>query len=288
MLKRFIQSVRNFLVRPIVANQELLVQLQLRELLEREQRRIRQDMPGNPAGHGYKVYSQADEDGIIDCIVGRLGITNGSCVEFGCGAGVENNTHQLLLKGWRGVWIDGSERNIREITNVVGSGMRDLVVRQAFLDRDNVAPLLLDCVGLLGAPPPVDLMSVDIDGNDLALALRAVGALSPKVLVVEYNSKFRPGTSVCVEYQAGFRWESGDYQGASLTAWVDALADAYTLVACCIAGTNAFFVRRDLASEFPPFSPDILYQPPRYELTALRAGLQPSLEFLRLNLKSRT
>ena len=72
-------------------------------------------MPENPAGFGYKVYSQADEDGIIDHICGRLGIENGSFAEIGCGDGRENNSHCLLLKGWRGVWIDGDSANIAAI-----------------------------------------------------------------------------------------------------------------------------------------------------------------------------
>jgi hypothetical protein len=34
--------------------------------------RLAAQTPGNPALHGFKVYSQSDEDGIIEHILGRL------------------------------------------------------------------------------------------------------------------------------------------------------------------------------------------------------------------------
>ncbi len=56
-------------------------------------------MPENPAAYGFKVYSQADEDGVVDNITQRIGIDRGSFIEIGCGDGRENNSHYLLLKG---------------------------------------------------------------------------------------------------------------------------------------------------------------------------------------------
>ncbi len=77
-------------------------------------------MPDNPAAHGFKVYSQSDEDGIIETICNRLQLDGGTFVEIGCGNGHENNTHYLLLKDWKGIWIDGdpSERRSAFATSV--------------------------------------------------------------------------------------------------------------------------------------------------------------------------
>ena len=36
----------------------------------------------------------------------------------------------------------------------------------------------------------LDLLSVDIDGNDLAIAKAAIDAWSPKIVIGEYNAKF--------------------------------------------------------------------------------------------------
>src|ERR1700720_1548522 len=60
-----------------------------------------------------KFHSQNDEDGIISAILGRLKIDGGVFVEYGCGDGLENNTIQLLMRGWSGVWIGATDLSIR-------------------------------------------------------------------------------------------------------------------------------------------------------------------------------
>ena len=52
---------------------------------------------------GYRVYSQNDEDGIIESIFSDIGINNKLFIEIGIGNGIENNTHYLLLKNWTGL-----------------------------------------------------------------------------------------------------------------------------------------------------------------------------------------
>ena len=50
------------------------------------------DRLGNPAAlenYGYKVYSQNDEDGIIEEIFNRIGTTNKRFIEFGVQDGLE-------------------------------------------------------------------------------------------------------------------------------------------------------------------------------------------------------
>src|SRR4029077_19911784 len=53
---------------------------------------------------GAKHWSQNDEDGLIEEIVRRVrGDAPGAFLELGVGDGTENNTLNLLAKGWRGV-----------------------------------------------------------------------------------------------------------------------------------------------------------------------------------------
>ena len=49
--------------------------------------------------HGFKVYSQSDEDGIIQEIFKRIGTTNRTFIEFGVETGVECNSVKLLVEG---------------------------------------------------------------------------------------------------------------------------------------------------------------------------------------------
>ena len=127
---------------------------------------------------------------------------------------------------------------------------------------------------------------MDVDGNDLAIAEAAIDAWSPKIVVGEYNAKFPYPMQQEVHYDRLHRWAGDDYHGASLAAWVERLKFGYRLVSCNLAGTNAFFVRGDLAGRFANYAPAQLYQPARFHLTALRSGHAPSLMFLRNSLRS--
>ena len=203
-------------------------------------------MPDNPAACGFKVYSQADEDGIIEEIARRLGIERGHFIEIGCGDGRENNSHYLLLKGWRGIWVDGDPDNIAAIRAALPA-RRSAAARRADGDarkRHRTSPRPRDHPTSASS----DLLSVDVDGNDLAIAEAAIKAWSPKIVIGEYNAKFPYPLQQEVAYDPQHRWATDDYHGASLAAWVERLRPGYRLVACNLAGTNAFFVRNDLAS----------------------------------------
>jgi hypothetical protein len=251
------------------------LQLELAREFSRLQMDLRASMPENPAAYGYKVYSQADEDGILANICDRLGLASGVLAEIGCGDGRENNTHLLLLKGWSGVWVDGNSTNVGVLRAALPASHR-LRLIEAFVTRENVVELLKPA---LAPPGRLDLLSVDVDGNDLPIAQAAVAAFAPKIVVVEYNAKFPYPLALSVAYDPRRVWQGDDYHGASLGAWVQGLA-GYRVVCCNLAGTNAFFVREDLAQAFGDYPPEKLYQPARFHLTALQVGHPPTLSFL--------
>jgi hypothetical protein len=96
------------------------------------------------------------------------------------------------------------------------------------------------------------LLSLDIDGNDLWV-WRAITAIQPRVVVIEYNAAFGPGRSLSVQYDPAFdRFKyhpSGIYHGASLSAMANVGREkGYVLVGCESHGVNAFFVQRELAT----------------------------------------
>ena len=51
--------------------------------------------------YGFKVYSQADEDGIINEILNRISHTSRTFIELGVQDGKECNTLFLLKSGWK-------------------------------------------------------------------------------------------------------------------------------------------------------------------------------------------
>jgi hypothetical protein len=230
---------------------------------------------------GYRVYSQSDEDGILHEIVRRIGTGSRTFVEIGAGDGLENNTLFMLTQGWRGLWIEGSVRRVAAARKKLGALVTDgrLRVEQQFVTIANINEKLRQ----LAPAQEVDLLSVDIDGNDYHI-LRAIRSIEPRVIVAEYNAKFPPDVSWVMEYNEAHRWDGSDYFGSSLKALETLLAErGYSLVGCNLLGSNAFFVRRELAADPPfcsPFTAENHYEPPRYFLlpaydTGFPAGFGP-------------
>jgi hypothetical protein len=216
---------------------------------------------------GFSVYSQGDEDGILHEIFRRIGPGSRTFLEIGAGGGLENNTLFLLTQGWRGAWIEGSTRRAAVAKDAVLPFLPGdaLQIESHHITKENAAAL----VRRLAPAPTLDLLSLDIDGNDYHV-LRALDSVSPRVIVAEYNSKF-PGDIVWImEYNEAHRWDGSDYFGASLKAFELLLAPrGYSLVASSLLGANAFFIRSELASDPPfasPFTSENHYEPPRYFL----------------------
>ena len=213
--------------------------------------------------YGFKVYSQNDEDGIIEEIFNRIGTTNKIFIEFGVENGLECNSHYLLFKGWRGLWIDGGETNVKTIRErfapVIANGK--LNVLRAFITRENINELFVTG----GVTGEIDLLSIDVDGNDWHI-WRAINVVKPRVVVIEYNAKFPPNCDWKQAYNRYHIWDGSDWQGASLKS-LELLGHklGYQLVGTNLNGVNAFFVRKDLARDLfiEPATAENLYNPAR-------------------------
>ena len=197
---------------------------------------------------GYKVFSQNDEDGIINEIFNRIGTTNKFFVEFGVQDGLECNSHYLLMQGWSGVFIEGSEDYCNMIKNNFKSPISDnkLTVLNRFISAENINDILSETRA--SEINEIDLLSIDIDGNDYHV-FNAINVINPRVVIIEYNAKFPPPMKWVMPYNPNHIWDGSDKQGASLEA-ITNLADSkgYQLVGTNLLGINAFFVRKDLCS----------------------------------------
>ena len=227
------------------------------------------DDPRRLERHGYSTWSQNDEDGILAEIFRRIGATNRRFLEFGVGDGLQNNTRCLLEQGWNGAWIDGSPGDVAAIER----GFKDridaghLSVKRAIIDRDNIDEL----IRAFALPRDLDLMSIDIDGNDYHV-WEAISAIEPRVVVIEYNAKFPPPMRWVLRYNPTHVWDGSDQFGASLEMLAElGQRKGYRLVGCNITGTNAFFVQTSQAGAHfaEPADTATLYQPPRYFLSSM-------------------
>lgn len=251
-------------------------QMWLHDHIDRLKAAARHQDPKSLVPYGAKVYSQSDEDGIIREIFRRIGTTNRIFVEFGAGDGIQNNTLALLLGGWCGLWIEASGRAVRHINDSYREVIEDgcLKVVESFITRDNINDLIAAHI----KEEEIDLLSVDIDGND-RYVFEAISCIRPRVVVMEYNAKFIPPLDFCISYDERHAWAGDDYQGASLKHLETHLArKGYCLVGCNLSGVNAFFVRKDLVADkfLEPYSAERHYEPARYYIEAINSGHAPS------------
>jgi hypothetical protein len=237
-----------------------LYTMQRESLLANERNRN----PKRLLAHGFRGYSQHDEDGMVQEIFKRIGVSNRVFVEFGVGDGTENNTVYLMMSGWRGLWIDGSDANAAAIrarfSSFIQGGQLSFV--QGFVDRDSIN----GTIEKTGHAGEIDLLSIDIDGNDYWV-WEVMSIVKPRVVAIEYNSVFRPPVAVVAEYNRNFVWDGTSYYGASLQALEGLGArKGYALVGCSLSGINAFFVRQDLAGDkfCAPFTAENHFEPPRF------------------------
>ena len=232
---------------------------------------------------GAKYFSQNDEDGITSEIVRRLGFKTGVFAEFGVGDGSENNTLILLANGWKGFWSGGEGLCFNHTTNP-----DRFAFFQRWINRQNIVDIYENGLKVIGEKS-VDILSFDLDGNDYYLIEKILSAnISPKLLIVEYNSKFPAPIKWKIAYDEKHVWVFDDYFGASLAEYSDMLSRfGYTLICCNLTGSNAFFIKNEFMNLFPDVPKDmtsIFYEPLLYTLHAY--GFRPSPKTIEMMINS--
>ena len=201
----------------------------------------------------FRVFSQAGEDGIIQYLISRVPIQRDIFIEFGVEDYRESNTRFLMMQdNWRGLVLDGSERNIKAIRNQSYYAHHDLTAMASFVTAETINPTITDA----GIEGDIGLLSIDIDGNDYWV-WKAIQVISPRIVICEYNSVLGNQDAVTIPYDPAFVRSTAHpsylYFGASLKALVTlGEQKGYCFVGCNSAGSNAFFVRRDCMSDLVP------------------------------------
>lgn len=207
-----------------------------------------------------QLYSQGGEDGVIEEIFKRIGTTNKTFVEFGVSQGLENNTLALLLAGWKGFWLEGSEKFYTSIQKNFADPIAEkkLTVKNAFVTAEKIEELFKE----LGVPNEPDFLSIDIDGQDYWV-WKAIQHYKPRALVVEYCAHIGPSLPLVIPNNPEWVWDRSMIFNSGLKAYELLGAEkGYVLVYCNIVGQNAFFVRKDLVGDkfSGPFTAEYHYQ----------------------------
>jgi hypothetical protein len=215
---------------------------------------------------GYAVFSQFDEDGIIAEILKKLDVNQGRFLELGVGDGTENNTLNLLTKGWNGLWIGG-----QTLINPTFSESTNLKFVKSWITKDNILELISS--NTTSQDREFELISIDLDGNDLEIWKRVLSNFSAKVLIAEYNGRFDSDSEWIMGFGSKHVWERDAYFGASFKSLISEFKSfGYTPIATSLNGTNLFFLSNNLLTRFEDVPLDLsdLYNPARNYLYKTR------------------
>ena len=131
------------------------------------------------------VYSQNGEDGIVEAVFEKIGTQNKWCLEGGAADGILfSNTRRLVEAGWNAVLIEKDEEQYGKLlancakypnvhcvnAEITASGVNSL---DKILSRYN-------------APKEIDLVCIDIDGQDWHIWNQMI-EYRPRVVMIEYD-----------------------------------------------------------------------------------------------------
>lgn len=200
----------------------------------------------------YRVFSQHREDGVIDYLLDSINDDIGTFVEFGFAPAECNCLNLAMNRNFSGLFMDGSEKNCTAALEAYQAlGLNGIKIDNVFIDKDNLNDLIRNA----GISGEIDVLSLDVDGNDYWF-WQVIDCIDPRIVVIEYNATFGPDDAVTVPYNKDFvRYDvhsSGFYHGCSLAA-IEHLGKqkGYRLLGADETGVNAFLVKDHLCSEIP-------------------------------------
>ena len=125
-----------------------------------------------------------------------------------------------MLNTWTGIWLEASKSKVKKIKKKYEAFLKKnkLKIYKKKITAENINSVIKS-VHLKGR---IDLLSIDIDGNELYL-LNKLSEIKPRVIIVEYNSKFPPPIKKTIKYSPRFIWKYDDYSGSSLQSLTDNL-----------------------------------------------------------------
>eukprot|EP00928_Gymnodinium_smaydae_P084098 TRINITY_DN67351_c0_g1_i1.p1 TRINITY_DN67351_c0_g1~~TRINITY_DN67351_c0_g1_i1.p1 ORF type:complete len:349 (+),score=29.20 TRINITY_DN67351_c0_g1_i1:91-1137(+) len=142
-------------------------------------------------------------------------------------------------EGWRTLRFDDADENPQ------------INLHKEFVTKNNI----LDIFTRYNVPYDVDLVSIDIDSCDIYLFWELTRKWRPRVVAIEYNSRYDLGQSVAVDCFSDppYHWRIGgfkdDVYGASLRAIFDAAELRGYAVVWVVSKLDVILVRKDLICE---------------------------------------
>ena len=262
------------------------VKVALRTLwLEHRLRVARGDALPPASATAFRVFSQFEEDGIVLFLLASCGDGPDLFVDLGAGDGVfASNCANLAVNfGFHGLLVDADASLVARGKAFYAAHPDTSLYPPVFVQARVTPSTVNDVVRSAGFGGEIDLLSVDIDGNDYWV-WEALTVVEPRVVLIETHPELGRRSLVApfADDPSNVPGRPGHFLGASPAA-MTALARrrGYRLVAANRFGFNLFYVREDLAANrFPALAVDDLFRHPRARERALPPEAIERLPFL--------
>jgi hypothetical protein len=194
------------------------------------------------------VYSQFGEDGIVQKIFEIIGTKSKIAVEFGAWDGFYlSNTANLWSKdlSWQAILIESDQERYKDLIKNTSNYNCKPIHAMVGIDRDNNLETILKNHGIT---QEIDLLSIDIDGNDYYI-FESLKTMRPRLIICEHNPTIPIDMDLYTEYSMKNNF------GTSVKALIRiANQKGYKLIALTV--TNAFFVLEKDFEKFKEFETD--------------------------------
>jgi hypothetical protein len=201
------------------------------------------------------VFTTHNEDGILQYLLSKTGTASKFFIDIGSNDCINSNCANLAFHyNWKGIFIDGNSRFINRGKYIYRSYFKSdfnrFIFKKAIVQLSTINQLLEQ----LSVPETVDLLSIDLDGNDYHI-WKALEIIRPKIVVVEVQVE-KGMTDFIPPYNEVFElYEEEIPKGASPLSMIElANLKGYQLVAANTQGFNLFFVRNDCMGNLHPLS----------------------------------
>ena len=205
---------------------------------------------------GFRVHSEFEEDGILLYIFSIIGTTNKRVVEICAGDGIQCMAANLIINhGWNGLLFDGDDtyvnRGIRFYSSHMSTFYHPPIIKKAWVTRENVNQIIEEN----GFKGEIDLLSVDIDGNDYHV-MEAITVVRPRVIICETHNIIPSDLSLTIPYKSDFNRFNDlhpEFMGVSLLAMKKLLrSKGYRLIGGHQYGFNAIFMLDEIGNDYFP------------------------------------
>jgi hypothetical protein len=201
------------------------------------------------------VFTTHNEDGILQYILNNVETPGRFFIDIGSNDCINSNCANLAFHHqWNGIFIDGNNRLIERGKHIYSSFFQSKINGFQFINSIVRPATINTFLENLSTPPQIDLLSIDLDGNDYHI-WKAIEVIQPTIVIAEVQVE-KGMQEFIPEYDEVFeQYEAAVPKGASPLSMIQlAASKGYELAATNTEGFNLFFVKKSAMKDCEPMS----------------------------------